>query len=482
LPKWRLLQSLITFVMGVPHDGQTPLVKQTPTLKLAVVGEIRAWVEGREVMGAGAPTKSPAKLKRFTFVMPSRDSDVLQLTTLADGMLVVLYTLTLRDVPTEGLARTLAWRNGQSILFKIAREANGELSVEVILNPHRVGETTGEEKPRVRKVAARASVEAEPTQEETPKAKAVGMRSTLLTRGWNILADLFRPSARKLGYAAAVLACVLVLIPLSSLIRGEKFSTNLSPQSPDTFDSRVGLAESPVTATPGDADTQIPPTGHSSDESATAPTESAAVNTSPTHAPPAKKGVVKGVETRKPARTPEEAANTDASTSNGEILKAFYEEPGQSERLDETGGSVESQTEVSFPGAEKYTKLANMRSLYIKLDRTQPNLSTDLDELHEAMVRALEGSERFMVLGETDRWRADAVISLRLWEPDENRQGAIYADVRDLSGKLLWDDLVSCSDLLNGSQNVALDDASVRLVNKLKEVVGLAQQSSKHTE
>lgn len=452
------------------------------------LGEIRAWVEGREVMGAGALPQSPAKLKTFTFVMPSREPEVLQLTTWADGRLVVLYTLPLRDVPAGGLKRTLAWRNGQSLLFKINREANGELSVEVILNPHRVGESTGEEKPRVRRAVSNATAEAEPatdepaTDEPTPKAKAAGMRRTLFVRGWELLAVLlFRPSARKLRYAAAALAFALVLIPLSNL-RGEKFMTNSSPRSAETLDPRAVSGENPPARTPDAADTQTPPAGGSPDESADARTESAAVDTTPAPAAPASKGVVKGVGTKKPERTPEDVLPDDTATADGRILKAVYGEPGQSERLGEGDAGWESTAGASSPGADKFAKLARMRNLYIELDRTRPNPSADLDELHEAMVRALEASERFMVLGETDRQRADAVISLRFWEPDENRQGAIYADVRDLSGKLLWDDLVGCSDLLNDSQNVALDDASMRLVNKLKEVVGLAQQSNKHTE
>lgn len=37
LPKWKWLQALITFVMGIPHDGQVPLLKQTKASRLATI-------------------------------------------------------------------------------------------------------------------------------------------------------------------------------------------------------------------------------------------------------------------------------------------------------------------------------------------------------------------------------------------------------------------------------------------------------------
>jgi hypothetical protein len=432
------------------------------------LGEIRAWVDGQEVMCARP--KSPAKVKTFTFVMPSRESQVLQITTKVEDRLVVLYTLPLREVPADGLELPLPWSNGQSILLKISHEEKGEWSVEVAINPHRAGESVGDEGERKRR-AARATAEVESMKEEEPKAKAAGVGSTFAL-GLQFLSRLlptFMPKPSRVAGAVSLGLVMVALLGANSLSRHQ-----------EPVVQRVDSSEQSATISTADTSTQLPAEQTPTGETAAAATEPAA-DTSP--APAAKTKEVKGVKAGGTSQALETASTAGATESRAENVPASHEQSAGTERSGETVAGAELPARVSPSKEEQNVKLATLRSFYVKLDGRRLNLSTENNKLHEAVVRALEDSESFVVLGETDRQRADAVISLRFWASDENRKdAAIYANVRDLSGNVLWDELVSCTDLQDQNQRAALDDASVRLVNKLKEVVGLAQQSSKHTE
>lgn len=434
------------------------------------LGEIRAWMDGQEVMCARP--KSPAKVKTFTFVMPSRESQVLQITTKVENNLVVLYTLPLREVQAGGLELPLSWSNGQGILLRISREGNGEWSVEVVINPHRAGESASDEG-NTRRRAARAAAEVEPMKEEKPKAKAAGVGS-MFALGLQLLSRLLPPFVPKPSHVAGAVSLVLVMV---ALLVANSLSRHQEPVA-----QQVDSSEQSATAVTADTSTQLLAEQTSSGETAAAVPEPAA-DTSPAPAPSVKKKEVKGVREGKTSQALETASTAGATESRAEIVPASHEQPAGTERTGETIVSPEFPAKVSPSNEEQNVKLATLRSFYVKLDRRRPDLSTESAKMHEAVVHALEKSESFIVLGETDRRHPDAVINLRFWEPDENRKdAAIYANVRDLSGNILWDELVSCTDLHDQDSRAALADASARLVNKLKEVVGLAQQSSKPTE
>lgn len=438
------------------------------------LGKIRAWVDGRRV--ACADGNAPAKLKMFTFTVPYKQEEVLQLTTSAKGKLVVIYTLPLKDVPESGLRLSKAWDNGERILLNIAHDVNGELSIEVVVNPVRVSEPLTYIEPPLRVAAAAAGggiADAETkTEEETaPKTnESPKMQTSILRR----MKEMLRPPVIGWRYAATPLF-VLLLVPLGSLVYGRFRDTSRDEHRPScvlhskTSGTENGRLSNEVVSQTAGENVDINGEGGES-------TDAAQLN----QALEKKEAVKAGTQTgsRQAALNGLSANSTKESARN---VMARYKETGQTSSTD-NGTADSQQVELSSLAREQYVKLAASRSVYVKVNSNKPNLSSEQAESYAAFIHALRASKDFIVMSDADRLQADVVISLRFWEPNENRESVIYAAVRDLSGKLLWDDLVVCGDSASGGHSAALSDASTRLVVNFKGAVNLAQQTVENTQ
>jgi hypothetical protein len=132
-----------------------------------------------------------------------------------------------------------------------------------------------------------------------------------------------------------------------------------------------------------------------------------------------------------------------------------------------------------------YPKLAALKNVHIKLDSQNPETAR-MENLRVSFIRLWETSERFKVLSDSDQSPVDGVISLR-FESAEPCLGVVFLNVNGPDGKFLWQDFAweaprACRALPEPGQNNLFSDASVALVNRLKNTIKLAQESTKRTE
>lgn len=184
-------------------------------------------------------------------------------------------------------------------------------------------------------------------------------------------------------------------------------------------------------------------------------------------------------------------------TANTELLEAAndetLDETLDSDRMELSGG-FQSMTQTNTKkldhketGAQRYVtapawavtvvpKLAGLKNMYVRMDtKAEPA------RLKSFFVQALAASESFNVLAESDRSKADGVITLR-FEHSAPCVGVVFAKVTGPDGKFLWEGYKweaprVCVTIPN-SQDKMFDDASTALVDRLEKTVRYAQWTS----
>lgn len=432
------------------------------------VGEIDVWVEERRVMSV--LPQSPAELQEVTFKVPSPDSAVLQLTTSANGEKAVLYNLRLRDVPAEGLSHTEAWPNGQSMSLNItckffaavgASSSNSRLSgsgrleefcIRIAINPQTVetASPTTIEGPTHERAATVTGDECSATDDK-PKAMAARVGSS--------------PAIRFAVVAAFLIVCSVLLGGLIGAFRNPPCETSAHPSG--TSQAAISLPEFAKTK--------------SEVSTAVANLDLGSTISDPLLGRHSKNGEAKaeGAMAALKLQTPARSSHSARKSNTALVAHHTAKEASSPAPLAFEPASL-SRWQVSV-----YAKLAALKNVHVKLD-IQDAEKARMENWRVSFIRLWEASERFKVLSDTDQSPVDGVISLR-FESAEPCLGVVFLNVNGPDGKFLWQDFAweapqVCRASPEPGQNNLFSDASLALVNRLKNTIKLAQESTKRTE
>jgi hypothetical protein len=444
------------------------------------VGEIKGWVEGKKVFSVFPP----AVFKHIGFDWPPPDDAVLQLTTEADGEMVVLYNLRLTDVGPEGTTETEDLPNGQHIVLTITRQMAaaaaspgsttfssqpGKLSINIEVNSQAVGSKSSARDDLPLNTNNRGTRKRHDNS-GTNKHRTKFARVKSLMWNWQYSTTFRRPVT---AFASMVIVVLLVwlLVPKEPL----KVVPSETPTPQDetakvneNFDRKF-IADQPSGAlTHNERRETAAGTRSTGSQSLRAGRDSVRRN----HI---KGGVAKdprpaiGLELASLLPTsvlPEKKENT-ANPNNKSA------DQGNTKSFDDSAKNARLRRHRESE-MKRFAVLAALPHVSVRLQNTEATKMEEFEWLRSSFARAFEASPRFAVLKDSDNSKADVVIGLR-FERDETTSGVVFVDIRDADGKFIWQDFTDCQESLSTDQSGMFTVAADSLVNKLEEVINISR-------
>ena len=395
------------------------------------VGEVEVWVDGERVMCV-LPERS-AELQDFTFRVPSPNTAVLQLTTQTQGERTVLYNLLLRDVPARPLVHTETWPNGQSMSLTIKRLAVAAAGAAGF------GASSSEQVSHFR-----ISVALSPrTTESEMSIGSLKSETPPVTRDNERVPVSEKPRAKAATRGAALLLLLCAGLSIGFIAKPKSVyrewtQQRTALQTPTADSPRVVPSENVEIA--------------SSDPGS--PGETTALNSSET----------KSRNSSSTATVPRKVS--DKSSTSGK----------ENVQIAPAGAALLPWQAMVLP------KLAVLKNIYVNMDPQ----TAEPAGLKKLFVQTLEGSDQFNVLADTDKVKADGVVTLR-FEPSSPCLGVVFAKVTGRDGKFLWEDFAweaprTCVTIPSENRDKRFIDASTALVDKLENTVRQAQETTKGSE
>lgn len=401
------------------------------------VGEIELWVEGNRVMSA--LPEPPAQLQEFKFSVPSPDNSVLQVTSQTHGERTVLYNLLLRDVPADGLLHEEEWPSGQSMSLQIMRQAVAaaaagagsatleRFAIRVAINCREINGNSETTISRNQSVWGNRSDERKtPANRNAFRTKALAAASSVVTR------------------YGVVLLFVCLALPMALVGKTNSIKNELQKERVRLLAENASLRKR---AEEVQTENYNPPT----------------------------------IQRTEANDRLQSKGLTDISVRKANYSESNEFSPASAIEVKNSMTETHQIIDDASPAfaVTVYPKLAGLKNLYVRMD-TQ----TEPARLKSSFERALQATDSFNVLAESDQAKADGVITLR-FEHSTSCVGVVFAKVTGPDGKFLWEgykwEAPRVCLTIPTSQDKMFDDASTVLVDRLEKTVRYAQVTTKES-